>query len=158
MLTLTEAREIVKRNVAASTTPALADLDIESILQETAWASVWAANTAYSEGAAVLPPTRNGALYVALQGGTSGTTSPFTAYAPYHISRVSDGTVVWEARIPAPAELYNVRRACYEAWLLKAAKASEYSAVSEDGQSFNDQQIYEHCLQMADRYRDVRVA
>lgn len=50
------------------------------------------------------------------------------------------------------APTYALRAAAAEGWRMKAGKASSQFAFSEDGQSFQPQQVIEHCLKMAAHY------
>jgi len=50
---------------------------------------------------------------------------------------------------------YNLNRAAAEVWETKAAHASKGYAFTADGATYNRQQVYEHCLRMADRYRNL---
>jgi hypothetical protein len=59
--------------------------------------------------------------------------------------------LTWQEAGPEPANLYNVRAAAHEAWLSKAAKASALMTTS--GQQ--SQQVYEHCIAMADKFASL---
>ena len=155
VLTLAEAREAVKAQAAPTVTPALTDGDIEAILTRTANVTVWAADTAYEWGERVIPTSRNGRYYLNKTAGTTGATEPTWATGLY--TYTTDGTASWQTMTPDWEQIYNIRRAVYEAWVLKAQKASEYYAFSEDGQSFQAQQVYEHCMKMASRFMPVTV-
>jgi len=52
------------------------------------------------------------------------------------------------------SNVYDVRRATYEGWRLKAMKASQL--MNTGGSSF--EQVYQHCIDMADRFRGVSIA
>lgn len=163
-MTLTDAIQIVQRDAQASVTPTLEDEEIEGLLTETMYAQVWASGTAYQYGDRVVPSTRTGYHAFCIIPGTSGSVQPTafsqgTLTAPLRYgTRVQDGSATWELRAPDFDNLYDVRQATYLAWLLKAGKASEYAPVAQDGQSFHDEQIYQHCNEMAKRYRSVRLA
>jgi hypothetical protein len=56
--------------------------------------STWAASTAYGIGAYVKPASRNGHVYVAIAGGTSGGSQP--TWPTTNDATVTDGTVTWK--------------------------------------------------------------
>lgn len=164
-LSLTDARAIVKRDAAADKAPTISDSEVDALLVETVRGSVWAANTPYVIGAKVIPTTRNGYYYEAIKGGTSAATEPTWAgvwplyyYADEQGQEVTDGGVIWVARAPDWAELYDLRAATQQAWLLKAAKASELYEVIEDGQTLKMNQLIGHCERMAARWAPVGVS
>ena len=152
---LAEAREAVKRDAAAAVEPVLSDPEIDGLLQETMRARTWSAMTAFKWRDRVVPTTRTGCYFVNVGGGTSGPTEP--DWPDSYGRTVDDGTCKWECRMPDWDELYDLKLATHRAWVLKASKASEYTAVSEDGQSTHDEQIYEHCERMAKRWQPVRI-
>lgn len=49
---------------------------------------------------------------------------------------------------------YNLDYAAALAWETKAAKASEYFGFKADEQQFSPEKIYDHCQQMARKYRN----
>jgi hypothetical protein len=156
VLTLADAREQVKAQAAASQIPTITDAEVEDILERTAYASVWRANTAYEYGARIVPTARDGFVYEVTTAGTSGATEP--TFPAYRYGTLTDNTVTFKAVLPDPPGLWNITRAVYEAWLLKAGKASEQHNFSEDGQSFSASDVIAHCLKMADRYKPVQIA
>ena len=61
-----------------------------------------------------------------------------------------------DGRAPTDAEwepTYLLAGAIADAWEAKAAAASSRAAFSADGSSFQRDQVYKHCRQMADTYR-----
>lgn len=157
-LTLPQARAIVKRDAQSDVYPTLDDEEIQAILEETVRATVWAPNTAYTYGQVVVPPTRMGNYFIARRAGTSGATTPFT-YAQRYGAILSDGSdLLWEARSPEWNDLYDIREATSRAWELKASKASPLVQTSADGQAANDGDIFNHCIQMSNRFKPLRIA
>lgn len=51
------------------------------------------------------------------------------------------------------ARSYNLNRAAAELWEKKAAHAAKGYAFTADGATFHREQVYEHCLKMAEHYR-----
>ena len=61
-----------------------------------------------------------------------------------------------EGRAPSDEEwapTYLLAGAVADAWRAKAAAASDRSAFAADGSSFQRDQVYRHCMQMADSYQ-----
>ena len=48
---------------------------------------------------------------------------------------------------------WNLNRAAYEAWLLKAGKCASFHDITIDGRTFSASQVYKQCNDMADRFR-----
>lgn len=53
------------------------------------------------------------------------------------------------------ARTYNLRAAAAEIWQRKAGHAAKGYDFSADGAKYDRSQIYEHCLKMAEQYRDT---
>ena len=191
--TQSEALEIVRRQCQADIDPALSDEDINAILVQTARAQVWAPNTTYAYGTLVVPTTRTGLVFAPVQAGTSGATEPNwpsddRAIGPYdprwhrqytdawgswdnwanYQGTLKDGTVLWTTASPDFSDIWDIQRATYECWLLKAAQvdvmnggdvsSAQVGDVKETYGSAGSGGIKAHCLQMADRYRPLQVA
>lgn len=134
--------------------------ELDSVLVAAKVASTFAASTAYAYGAVVLPSTRNGRRYRVTQGGTSGATEPTWPTDAYGTVTSGSGSpaLTFEEDGPAPSNIYDVRRAAYEAWNLKAAKASDRVSLTSDGQSVSEHQTPQFCLSKAQRYAPLGVA
>src|SRR5690348_11303613 len=155
-LTLAEAREQVKTNCSATTDPTLSDPEVEALLVATVRGSAWVTDTAYTVGQVVIPTTRNGHAYRVLQAGTSGATEPGWSLLPGGV--VSDGSTLLYAEIgPDWGELYDLRRATYQAFRLKLSKASTYLTVGGDGQTVNLQQIVQNLEGNARRWAPLEI-
>jgi len=155
-LTLADAREQVKTNCAADTDPTLTDAEVEALLTATVRGVAWVTATAYTVGQVVLPTTRNGHAYRVITAGTSAATEPTWPRTPG--SLVSDGTTLVYAEIgPDWPDLYDVRRATYQAFRLKLAKSATYLTVSGDGQTVNLQQIVQNLADNARRWMPVEI-
>jgi hypothetical protein len=157
---LDDAREEVERKAQTSLDPVLTPDEVEAILAGHLRYATWAAETAYAFGDVVVPATRTGQKFRAVQGGTSGATPPFSTTGTYNpFTRISDGsTLVWEEDGRDFGSPYDIRGAVHAAWELKAAKASDRIQFSADGGSFHEQQTLETCLKMVQRYAPVGVA
>ena len=147
MLTLAEAREQVKTNCQASLDPPLTDAEVEAILTATVRGVVWAGTTALAYGASVVPTARNGHRYQVTTAGTTGGSEP--GWGTDRATAVTSGTVTLHEAGPDWAELYDLRRATWEAYRLKLAKAQNYLTVGGDGQTVNLQQIVQNLREAA---------
>src|SRR5687768_8586962 len=96
MPALDDAREEVERRVGADLDPVLTAEEVETILAKYLRYTTWASSTAYAYGAVVVPATRTGQRFRAVQGGISGATTPFQTVRVSDYARVTDGTVIWE--------------------------------------------------------------
>lgn len=71
-------------------------------------------------------------------------------------ARVTDGTadplLTWEEFGPDFDNIYDVRAAAHEAWLLKAEKCSNNFTMKLGSLGFSREQIHEHCLNMAQQF------
>lgn len=152
------ARTIVKRDAGATAVPTVTDAEVDAILTETAYAVAWSSAQTYEFGQRIMPITRNGRIYQVVKGGTSGTTEP--SWPTGLLSRVeaTGGTAIFEVAAPDVGNVWDLRAATHRVWLLKAAKASELSHFAEDGQSFDPQQVYDHCVAMAQRWQPFVIA
>ncbi len=131
--------------------------EIDAILDNHRRATTWTPNTAYSSGAIVLPTVRNGHRYRCAQAGTSGATSAVEpAWLTRNAATITDGDsdpmLTWAEDGPDYANIYDVRAAAHEAWMLKAAKAVENFDLKIGSLSFSLEQGYAHCVQMAQKY------
>jgi hypothetical protein len=96
-----------------------------------------AAATSYVTGSEPIWPTRDGAVI------QEGAAQP-------------DGTILtWIEDGPDYPNVYDVRLAAHRGWILKSEKASGNYKISMGGQSFSRDQIYDHCLKMADSFAPV---
>lgn len=150
-----KAKQRLARLCAADTEPTL-DAELDAALDRHARASVWAAVTAYSYGDEVIPVTRNGRRFKVVTAGTSAATEP--SWPDSDGGSVTDGDVVFE-EVGLEYDLWDIEAAAYECWMLKAAKASEYSDNTVGGDhSDRESQVYEQCLKMARHFIPIRVA
>jgi len=157
MPTLSEDEALVRlaRMVAMDEEPVLYDTDLLRLLDKHKRGGTWAASTAYVYGDRVIPTVRTGKRYVCAIGGTSGTTEP--DWPTTEFSRVTDGTVTWEEEGLDWTDGYDLEAAAHEAWLEKAAIAASAFRFSDGQQTFDRQQLIQHCERMARLYAPARV-
>jgi hypothetical protein len=156
MLTRQQAIDRVKVQAQSAIDPTLTDNQVGDCVDQAATFTTYAASTAFTVGQVTQPAAPNGHRYICTVAGTTASTAPTWPTTKGY--SVVDGTVTWTEYGPAYPEQYDVRRACYYAWLLKAGQATASYSFSSDGQSFNRSDIIKHCLEMADRYRPVLFA
>jgi hypothetical protein len=135
------ALALLRMLVQPDVTPALDDVELNAMLDNAQRASFWILTTAFTFGAVVLPATKNGHRYKCTQGGTTAATEP--TWPTRDGATITDGTVTWEEAGPDYENVFDVRAAAHEAWLMKEAKASEMT-------DFGDQKL----SQFADRCRE----
>lgn len=146
-----------------SVVPVLTNDEQTALLTAAKRASTWLNNTAYVVGDVVLPTVRNGHRYRCIQAGTSAALLANEPEWPTRIGRwitdgVSDPILTWVEDGPEYASIYDVRAAVHAGWMLKAAKVSHLYETRQTASTFSEQQVYEHCLQMAAKYAPAQVA
>lgn len=151
-----QAYEFVRLHTDADCVPVICD-EIPGILDRNRRASIWAAATAYSVGDRVQLYPSNGHRYIAISAGTSAAT--FAAFPTGSGNMrdsywVTDGTVEWQQAGAAYPNVYDLRAAVHEGWMIKAAKAS--LLINQTGVSAGDLQA--QCRERARDYAPVGVA
>lgn len=139
--------------------PTIDEPDLDTILENARICSVWEASKAYSYGDVVVPTTSNqdGRRYRCIKSGTSAGTEP--TWSQFQGARMADGsTLVWEEFGTQPKSLWDMRVAAYNAWLEKASKVAPDFDFSGAGESYKRSQVYENCLEMAARYKPLKIA
>jgi hypothetical protein len=139
--------------------PMIGEDELDTILTNAQVCSVWAASTAYSYGDVVVPTcaNQNGRRYRCVKAGTSGSTEP--TWGHFQMSRTADGSsLIWEEAGAQPKSIWDMRVAAYNAWLAKASKASTDFDFSGAGESYKRSQVYDHCLEMAAKYKPLKIA
>jgi hypothetical protein len=110
----------------------------------------------------MVPTIPHGRVYAIAQnadgtyGGTSGTVEPrpwpiFGHWPGRGEAFQDDGTVRWRDD-GTEIGLWDVRSATHDAWMMKAGRASEKISTGSDRAVFAQQQIYDHCIDMAQKF------
>lgn len=125
--------------------------------------STWTANTSYIVGDMVIPTVPNGRVYQCIIAGTSTTTEPTfpqigyaVGQAFYDYSALGPGEyygLTWQDNGFITQEVYDVRAAAKQAWLLKASIAANLANTDDGKMKVELHQIQENCLQMAGKFR-----
>lgn len=142
----------LRRLAQPDSTPELDDVELNSILDDCQRASFWILSTAFAFGDVVLPATKNGHRYKCTTAGTTAATEP--TWPTRDGSTVTDGTVTWQEAGPDFDNVFDVRSAAGQAWMVKTAKAS----VLFNGSGQQTSQIAEHCKQMAESFDPINIA
>lgn len=158
----TAARVELVALVQPTASPALSDSgdgnDVDTILDRHRRATTWAADTAFKVGDVVLPTERNGHRYLCVRPGVSGEEEPET-WSTRQGGRVADGEsdpqLLWAEDGTGFDNIYDVRAAAHEAWLLRATRSAGKFDTSLGGQRFNRSQVYDHCMRMASSFAPV---
>ena len=154
------ALEELKRLTQHTVEPQLSDADLDGLLDKAKRASTWKPNTAYAHGDTVQPTVGNGHRYRAIEGGTSGSTEP--RWPKSKAATIGDGAsdpqLRWLEEGPAYPNMYNVRQAAHEGWMMKAAKAQSCTDWKAGGISQSGDQTFQHCLQMAELTQPFEVS
>lgn len=140
--------------------PTLSPDELKAILTAQKRADLWTASTPYSVGDTILPTVGNGHRYVCTQAGTSGTTEPTWSRAMGAIASdgTSDPVLKWQEDGPAFKNVYNVRAAIHQAWIVKAGKASQLYNVGANQSSSAQSQVYDQCMKMANAYAPMEIS
>lgn len=156
----TQALEQVKLFAEVDTEPKLSVDELQTIISREQRASVWTANKAYSVGDTILPTVGNGHRYVCTQAGTSGATEPIWSRAMGAIAAdgTSDPQLRWREDGPAFKNVYNVRSAIQQAWMLKAGKVSDLYRTGANQSSAAQSEVFDHCLDMAKRWEPLEIS
>lgn len=109
----------------------------------------WLPETAYEVGDTVVPSLRDGYIYVASQAGTSDSGEPTWDAT----GTTTDGTVEWEFFAEGWQPTHDLNMAAAMCWEMKAGKTSDRAAFAVDYKTFSPQQVFDHCMKMADMYR-----
>jgi len=158
----TVAIKAVMDRVQPDAAPQLSQGEIELEVDRAQLASVWQADTAYSIGQIIVPPTRNGHSYTVTQPGTSGSVAlTYSQWLTRAESSFPEGAsnprLTWEeigddifnpSIFGAERNVYDINRAARECWKLKARKASQF--VDDGDTSF--EQMYKHCVEQAQMF------
>lgn len=139
--------------------PTLTQGEIELEVDRAKLASTWTINTTYNLGDAIVPPTRNGRVYITVQPGTSHTVAhAYTDWRDGFTEGSSSPQLRWEevgsamfnpTITGAEWNIYDINKAARECWLLKARKATQ---MIDDG-DVAFAQFRDNCLKEAEKFR-----
>lgn len=132
-----------------------AERELDQILLASARGVAWEASQDYTYGQYAFPVTRNGHYFKVITAGTTGSTEP--TWTVETEGRVSSGTVVFE-EAGIDGGIYDLRRAKYDAWNLKTAKAASENQVISDGRGQASSFLYLNCQRERDKYVSVGVS
>lgn len=162
--TITEAdlRRTIKALICADKEPLLSEDQIDVLVRqsfrrdannnapELAFERV--GSKEYKTGTRMVPMNRNGHVYICITSGVTASSEP--SFSGESEEVVTDGSCVWmETGTTAWEPTYNQFASISLGWELKAAECAGIYQFSSDGQSFNRQQVYEHCIEMAKQWR-----
>lgn len=161
-----EARTRLETMTQASSEPTLSSSEIDLLLDQARRADAdgnaadrpWRASIYYPLDSYVIPTTAggNGHTYRTTTAGVAGTTEPsWVTTSGATVSGTAGGgtaLVFTEAGVPAWVPTWDLNAAAAEGWRWKAAKVANQFQFSADGQSFQRQQVYDHCLTMVQEY------
>lgn len=109
-------------------------------------------NKAYVVGQKMIPMNRNGHVYVCTTAGITNATEPTFPGDTEEV--VIDGTAQWtENGVAKWTPTYDTFAAIGDGWEMKASMCVGNYAFSSDGQTFNRQQVYDHCMDMAKSWK-----
>lgn len=153
------AIKLVMDRVQPDAAPKLTQGEIDLEVDRAKLVSTWTVNTAYSLGAAIVPPTRNGQVYVSTTPGTSSAVAhAYTSWRDGFSEGGSDPRLTWEevgtdvfnpGILGAERNIYDINRAARECWLMKARKASQ---IIDDG-DVSFAQLRDNCLKEAEKFK-----
>jgi hypothetical protein len=153
-MTEEQAIAYVTLNAQTGAFPCIATEDVAAIVQRNVRATVWAPETAYNIGDRIQPTARNGHFYEAAAAGTSDTVEPTWSTRQNAIRHEFASDLIWqECALDVDGNLFNLRNAVHEAWVLKASMAAKEFDISIDQQKWNRSQVYDHCLEMAGKFQ-----
>lgn len=179
-MTEDEARDALRRMVASDTFPTVDGMDLTDLLRNARRPDqhgrldvgvpfhdgaiktaadgeypVWAPSTPYALGAIVVPLRRNGHAYTCIDAGTSGEEQPGFDLSPDSLT--NDNDVTWQETLVAVwMPTYDLNAAAAMGWRWKAGKASDRITFGSQGDNYNAEQLYTHCIDMA-KYYEQRV-
>lgn len=167
MVTEADALARLERLVAHTTPPTLAS-EVLSLLLASARAdstgagreetdAEWKPETTYADGDTVVPTSRNGLRYRVSVAGDSGVAEPVWTTS----GTVTDGSVTWEIDTASPAAwspTFDIAAAAAEGWRMKAGLVSDRFRFADDGDTYDRDQIFAHCVRMAELYEKKAAA
>ncbi len=156
----TAALATLRLYVQDTVEPTLSSTELDTLIDGNKRASTWIASTAYNYGDVIRPTIRNGHYFRCVQAGTSGATEPDwpKSLSTTITEGASNPILTWQEAGPDRANIYDVRTAIHQGWVVKASKASVLYKTDQSGSSFEHQQIYMHCVEQAEKYSSINMA
>ena len=138
--------------------PVLDTNELGQLIDEHQRTITWTANTLYIINTEIEPAVRNGRKYTCVVAGTSGASAPNFPDFGYTGQQFSDGNdIIWQDTGAAFNEIYDVRAAIRQAFILKASKIS-HLIDTEDGQNkLKMSALKDSFLKMAEKYRPMDI-
>ena len=124
--------------------------------------SSWEPSTSYAVGDMIVPTIPNGRVYQCIIAGTSTTTEPTFPSIGYAVGQAFYNYVgtppnfyglTFQDNGFITSEIYDVRAAAKQAWLLKASIAANLANTDDGKMKVELHQIQENCIQMAGKFR-----
>lgn len=156
MKTREEVALEVARMCASDRQPTLSTDDILAVVDESKRGLLWEASTAYTIGDLVFPVTFNGRLYKVTYAGTTSTTEPDWNISGKNSLTTDNGVELIDVG-PSYKELYDIKRAAWRGWLMKAEKCVELTDASDGSVNVQMSQLYDQCMKAGSRYRPMEI-
>lgn len=169
ILGVTEVKAWLALKANTTSVPVLDDPEINILLNDNAIGSVWVPETNYKFDDVVVPTEDNrvGRRFRCVTPGESDTEEPdWSTYRNNIRSVVSgvslgpdgggsmvlqDGDARW-VDDGVETDLWDLEELAHDAWLAKAAKASEFVRLNRGGNDYDWEAIYRHCIDLASRF------
>lgn len=157
-LTRTEAIKKLSLFCNSAEYPALNSDELGQLIDEHRRTTTWTANTSYVVNDEIEPIVRNGRKYTCIVAGTSSATIPNFPDYGFTNQIVSDGVnLVWKDTGAAFNEIYDVRAATRQAYILKASKVSHLIDTSDGQNKLSMASLKDSFLKMAEKYRPMDI-
>lgn len=169
MTTEVEARQELEDRTAASIFPTLTPDEITALLENSRRPDIggvapdydfpWEPLTIYVVGDTVVPTSRTGHVYKVTDPGTSGAVEPTWPTGTGQTVTL-DGVTYAESNIDTTywAPTYDLNSAASLGWRKKAGKVSNRHTFGSNQGNYNPEQVFKHCMDMADHFASKVVA
>ena len=142
--------------------PELTDNQLGNLIDQHKKFATWQPSTSYLVGDMIVPTIPNGRVYQCIIAGTSTTTEPTFPSIGYAVGQAFYNYVgtppnfyglTFQDNGFITTEVYDVRAAAKQAWLLKASIAANLANTSDGQMRIDLHTIQENCIQMAGKFR-----
>ena len=142
--------------------PELTDNQLGNLIDQHKKFATWQPSTSYLVGDMIVPTIPNGRVYQCIIAGTSTTTEPTFPSIGYAVGQCFYNYVgtppnfyglTFQDNGFITTEVYDVRAAAKQAWLLKASIAANLANTSDGQMRIDLHTIQENCIQMAGKFR-----